>query len=182
MTACTSNLGVATGGSWNADGTILFIRQLGGPLPRIAAAGGEPVAVTQVDPPRQTGHLLPQFVHDGRHFLFYALGMPEATGIYLGSLDGGTSTRLTAADSGGAFLPPDRVVFVQGGALMARRLDLVGRALTGDPITLADQVGVDAEGREGASPCRRRAWWPIAPAVARRDSSPGPIGPARSWA
>ena len=114
------------------------------PLWRIAAAGGEPMAVTQLEPPRQTGHRHPQFLPDGRHFLFYALGTPEAAGIYLGSLDGGAPTRLTAADSAGAFLPPDRVVFVQGGTLVARRLDLAGRALTGEPVTLAD-------GRRGRS-------------------------------
>ena len=36
-----------------------------------------------------------------------------------------------------------RVAFVVGGTLVARRLDLVGRALTGDPVSLADRVGVD---------------------------------------
>jgi hypothetical protein len=79
---------------------------------------------------------------------------------------------LTAADSAGAFLPPDRVVFVQGGALVARRLDLAGRMLTGDPTTLASQVGVDsARGgfavsgagliayRAGGSPARQLTWF-----------------------
>lgn len=95
--------------------------------------------------PLHTSHRHPQFLPDGHHFLFYAVGTPEAAGIYLGSLDGGTPTRLTAADSRGAFLPPDQVVFVRQGTLVTRRLDLADRVLTGDPITLADQVGVDAE-------------------------------------
>jgi eukaryotic-like serine/threonine-protein kinase len=165
-------VGTVTGGSWNADGTILFMREAGGPLMRIAAAGGEPAAVTQVEAPRQTGLRLPQFLPDGRHFLFYALGTPEAAGIYLGSLDGSTPTRLTAADSAGAFLPPDRVVFVQGGALVARRLDLAGRMLTGETLTLAGQVGVDTSPRggfavsgagliayrAGGSPARQLTW------------------------
>ena len=56
---------------------------------------------------------------------------------------------MTAADSAGAFLPPDRVVFVRQGTLVARRLDLAGGALTGDPVTLADRVGVDAFVRGG---------------------------------
>ena len=56
---------------------------------------------------------------------------------------------MTAADSGGAFLPPDRVVFVRQGTLVARRLDLARAALTGDPVTLADRVGVDAIARGG---------------------------------
>ena len=143
------------GGSWSADGTILFPRQAAGPLWRIAASGGEPVALTRLDPPREVGHSDPQFLPDGRHFLFYAAGTPEAAGLYLGSLDGGAPTRLTVADSGGAFLPPDQVVFVRRGTLVARRLDLARGALTGDPVTLADRVGGFAA--SGAGPVAYRA-------------------------
>ena len=107
--------GISYGGSWSADGTILFPRRTNSPLWRVAAAGGEPVAVTQLDPPRQVGHNHPQFLQDGQHFLLYGQGKAEAAGIYLGSLAGGAPTRLTAADSAGAFLPPDRVVFVPAG-------------------------------------------------------------------
>ncbi len=131
-------------GSWSTDGAILFqLQGSGGGLSRVAATGGEPVAVTSLDRPRQSAHRVPCFLPDGRQFLFYVAGTPEVAGIYLGSRDGGTPTRLTASDSGGAFLPPDRVVFVQAGTLVARRLDLVGRVLTGDPVPLADGVGVD---------------------------------------
>ena len=129
-------------GSWSADGTILFA-QRAGRLWRVAATGGQPVAVTQFDPPRQVGLFRPEFLPDGRQFLFYAPGTPETAGIYLGALDGGAPTRLTAADSAGAFLPPDRVVFVQGGTLVTRRLDPAIGALMGDPVTLADRVGVE---------------------------------------
>ena len=154
--------GVSAGGTWGADGTILFSRQLGGALWRVGAAGGEPVAATRLDSPRQLGHRHPQFLPDGRHFLFNATGTAEAAGIYLGSLDGGAPTRLTAADSAGAFLPPDRVVFVRQGTLVARRLDLARAALTGDPVTLADRVGVDVNARggfavSGAGPVAYRA-------------------------
>ncbi len=141
--------GTGLGGSWSADGMILFQQVFAGPLWRVAAAGGAPVAVTRLDSPRQVGHRHPQFLPDGRQFLFYAQGTPEAAGIYLGSLDGGAPTRLMAADSAGAFLPPDRVVFVRQGTLVARRLDLARAALTGDPVTLADRVGVDGDARGG---------------------------------
>ncbi|HWI20658.1 MAG TPA: protein kinase, partial [Vicinamibacterales bacterium] len=141
--------GISNGGSWGQDGTILFSRQLAGPLLRVAAAGGDPVPVTALDPPRQSTHRHPQFLPDGRHFLFQADGEPEARGIYLGSLEGGVPKRLTASDSGGAFLPPDRVVFVQGGTLLARRLDLAAGLLTGEAFTLVGRVGVDSFGRGG---------------------------------
>ena len=54
---------------------------------------------------------------------------------------------MTAADAEGAFLPPDRVVFVRQGMLVARRLALAGKALTGDPVTLAARIGVDGRAR-----------------------------------
>lgn len=145
----TSVGNAATQGSWGADGTIVFAPTGGSPVQRIAATGGEPVAVTRLDPPRQSGHRAPHFLPDGRHFLFYALGTPEAAGIYLASLDGGTPTHLTAADSGGGFLPPNLVVFTRQGTLMARRLDLAGRALLGDPVTIADRVGAEGIARGG---------------------------------
>jgi Tol biopolymer transport system component len=132
------------GGAWNADGTILFAPKSTGPLFRIAASGGEPVAVTMLDPPRQLGHRFPKFLPDGRHFLFYAVGSSEASSIYLGSIDGGKPRKLTAADASGAYLHPGWVVFVQQGALVARRLDIVRGELVGDPVTLADPVGYDA--------------------------------------
>ncbi len=143
--------GISNGGSWGIDGSIVFSRQLTGPLWRVPASGGEPVPVTQIDPPRQTSHHHPQFLADGRQFLFYAEGVPDTAGIYLGSLDGGAPTRLTGADSAAAFLPPDRVVFVRQGTLVARRLDLAARALTGEPVTLAEGVGVDRYFRGGVT-------------------------------
>lgn len=133
------------GGAWNADGTILFTPTGASPLSRVAASGGDPVAVTRLDPPLHVSHRFPQFLPDGRHFLFYDTSISlEAQGIYLGSLDGGEPKRLTAADTAGAYLRPDRVIFVRQGALVARRLDVARAELMGDPVTLADPVGYDA--------------------------------------
>jgi Tol biopolymer transport system component len=142
---------VSRGGAWSADGTILFAPSADDrPIMRIAAKGGEPVAVTRLDPPRQIGHQSPQFLPDGRHFLFLASGSPSASGIYLGSLDGGAPKRLMPSDVAAAYLEPNLVVFVQQGALMARRLDLVRGELTGASMTLADVVGYDVAFKLGA--------------------------------
>jgi eukaryotic-like serine/threonine-protein kinase len=143
-------VGINLTGSWSADGTILFPRlPTAGPLLRVSAAGGEPVALTRLDPPRQVGHGHPHFLPDGQHFLFATTGTPDSAGLYLGSLDGNAPARLTAADSGGAFLPPNWVVFVQQGTLVARQLDLARGVLIGDPAILADRVGVGAYGHGG---------------------------------
>jgi Tol biopolymer transport system component len=132
---------VAMGGAWNADGTILFAQNTVSPLLKIPASGGEAMAVTQLESPHHVSHRFPSFLPDGRRFLFYAEGERDASGIYLGSLDGEPAKRLSAADSSGVYLAPDRVAFLRQGVLIARDLDVTRGELTGDPVTLASSVG-----------------------------------------
>jgi Tol biopolymer transport system component len=128
------------GAAWNADGTIVFIPSPGSPLSRVSVSGGQPVAVTRLDPPRQIAHRWPHFLPDGRHFLFTVAGPPDVTGTYLGSLDGGEPKRLTTNHWGSEYLPPGFFVTVRQGALVAQKLDLARWELVGDPMTLAYSV------------------------------------------
>ena len=130
------------GGSWNAKGVILFAPVPSGPLMRTAASGGEPMPVTLLRP-GQIGHRFPQFLPDGRHFLFYCLGSPEQEGIYLGTLKGDQPKRLMASNTAARYLNPNRVAYVREGALVARLLNLDREELTGDAETLTNPVGVD---------------------------------------
>jgi Tol biopolymer transport system component len=136
------------GGTWHADGIIVFASGRNGPLMRVSATGGEAVAVTTLGP-HQLGHVWPHVLPDGRRFLFFVRGAPDTTGIYLGSLDGSTPTRLTSADSAGVYLPEGPgpaeasreggwLLWVRAGALVARRLAVAQAALAGEPVTLAD--------------------------------------------
>jgi serine/threonine protein kinase/Tol biopolymer transport system component len=130
---------IPRGGTWSPDGTILFSPGNNSPLFRISASGGEPVAVTKVD--RQISHRFPQFLPGGRQFLFYApAATPEAAGIHLGSLDSPETQRLAAADAAGIYAANGWLLFIREGTLLAQRLDLGRRELTGDPLTVADPV------------------------------------------
>ena len=141
--------GDRTGGSWNADGTILIRMSQTNRLARIAASGGNPAPLLVTGlMSGQSNHGLPQFLPDDRHFLFVATGNREVTGIYLGSLDGAEPKRLAAADSAGAYLSPEMIVFVRGTTLVAQHLDLKRWELTGDPLMLADSVA----GGQGSLP------------------------------
>jgi eukaryotic-like serine/threonine-protein kinase len=131
------------GGTWNRDGTILFAPNKG-PIHRVPSSGGEIVAVTTIDPPRQVSHRFPEFLPDGRKFLFFVEGSPETQGIYLGALDSSRTQRLTAADAAGAYLAPGWLLFLRQGTLVARSLDSTRGELTGDPIPVAAPVGLDA--------------------------------------
>jgi serine/threonine protein kinase/Tol biopolymer transport system component len=127
------------GGAWNAEGTVLFSPgNTFGPLFRIPASGGEAVAIATLA--GQSFYRSPQFLPDGRQFLFSALATPETSGIYLGSLDSGEITRLTSADTAGIYAPSGWLLWVRGGTLVAQRLDLQRRALTGAPVTVAEPV------------------------------------------
>jgi len=70
----------------------------------VPAGGGDVVPVTTLGA-GQGGHRFPQFLPGGRQFLQYVQGPAETAGIYLGSLDAATVTRVTAADTAGAYLP-----------------------------------------------------------------------------
>jgi serine/threonine protein kinase len=133
-----TNVNVGRGGSWSADGTIVF-GLANGALFRIAASGGDAVAVTLLKD--QSSHRFPEFLPDGKRFLFYAQSAAEVQGIYLGSLDGAEPKRLTAADSAGAYLQPGYLVFFRQGALVAQRFDLNREQLTGNAETLAHVAG-----------------------------------------
>jgi hypothetical protein len=131
---------VGRGGAWNQEGVILFSQAGTAPLSRIAATGGIPEVVTHLEQ-GQSSHRFPQFLPDGRHFLFYA--QATQSGIYLGSLEDGKATRMVASDAAGAWVSPGWLLYIQQGALRAQALDIARATLTGNPVTVADPVGYD---------------------------------------
>ena len=59
------------GGTWSPAGTIVFAQVADGGLYQVSPNGGNPAPVT-TRREGQTGHRFPQFLPDGRHFLFLA--------------------------------------------------------------------------------------------------------------
>jgi eukaryotic-like serine/threonine-protein kinase len=137
------------GGAWNSDGIILFAANTYVPLSRIQATGGTPEIITHLEK-GQTGHRFPQLLPDGRHFLFYAQGISERSGIYIGSLDNRDTKYVVAADTAGIWTPPDRLLYIRQGALRAQALNVSSGTLTGNPVTLADPVGYALNLNQGA--------------------------------
>jgi Tol biopolymer transport system component len=139
--------GQGRGGTWNSDGVILFavFAQNGNGLLRVAASGGERRMVT----PLRNGQTdrFPYFLPDGDHFLFLtraiAVAPERASEIRLGSLSTGETWRLTASDTSGLYLRGGWMLFSREGTLLAQRLDVSRRELTGDPATVAEDVHYD---------------------------------------
>ena len=135
------------GGTWNADGVILFSPTPASPVFRVPASGGEAIAATKLDS-WSGSQRFAQFLPDGGHFLFYGEGTPEHPGgidgaIYIGSLNSKDPKRLTDANSSGLYLRPGWMLFVHAGTLMAQRLNIEKGELSGPPVTVAESVFFD---------------------------------------
>jgi serine/threonine protein kinase len=130
-------------GDWNRDGEILFTPGLDQPLYRVSASGGEPRPATKLDLSRQeVVHLLPQFLPDGRHFLYWAQSKnPENAGTYLASLDSPVVKRIRIGGELATFSPPGYLIFRLGSHLLAQSFDIRHATLAGDPMSVTDTLG-----------------------------------------
>jgi eukaryotic-like serine/threonine-protein kinase len=104
QTVCDVGTVGSWGGTWGPDGVILLGGNGGNsifPIEVVSAAGGQPKPATVLDRSRQQrGHSFPQFLPDGRHFLYLALSAKrENTGVYIGSLDSKDTKRLLSVES-----------------------------------------------------------------------------------
>jgi len=139
----------ARGGTWNREGVIVYSPNFGDRLYRIDASGGKPTPVTTLDASLQhSSHQWPQFLPDGRHFLFLVWSaLPEASGTYVGSLDSKESRRLFGADRSVAFARgPGRVgqlLFLRGATLMGQEFDPDALRLSGEAFPIADPIWYD---------------------------------------
>ena len=113
-----TNVQTKGGAAWNADDVIIFMKGPGG-LSRVSASGGP---VSPATTTRQGSHFWPQFLRDGRHFIYAA----AVTGsIYLGSLDNQAPRilmKFPVRISSLAYVP-GYIFFVQDATLFARPFD-----------------------------------------------------------
>lgn len=145
--------GSAIGGAWNREGVIIFgdYNATEG-IVKVPATSGDPSPVTRPDPEHQeTRHYLPSFLPDGRHFIYFCESkVPEKTGVYVGSLDAKPeeqeSKQLMITSSAAMYVPGAEstvgyLLFMHDQTLMARPFDEKKLDLTGEPISIDDQVG-----------------------------------------
>jgi Tol biopolymer transport system component len=143
QTLCDAPVG--NGGTWSREGVIVFAPNRAGALVRVSSAGGIPAAATALDRRRQEiGHAWPQFLPDGRHFLYLALsGQRENRGLYVDSLASEGSRRVLKTDLRAAY-SPGYLLFVQQGTLMAQRFNPDRLQLSGEPVAVAEGVAYNS--------------------------------------
>jgi Tol biopolymer transport system component len=141
-------------GSWSSSDEILFADSTRA-VSRIAARGGMPVPVTQIDQKAPlNGHLQSWFLPGGRDFLFTKFTSEAGKfGVYVGALDAPNDPQnspLLAGVSNVVYAPPGYLLFVRERSLMAQPFDAGKRILSGEAVPLVEQVYENSvSGRQG---------------------------------
>jgi Tol biopolymer transport system component len=162
-------------GTWNREGTILFAQFAQG-IYRVSDKGGKPEPVRPGDLAKlETIASWPQFLPDGRRFLYLGgLSLPKLPSSYrelrVGSLDSKEDTVIARMESRAEFAA-GYLVYARDGALFAQRFDESKAQLRGDPQRLSESVnyffgpgnaafsvGADVIVYETAPPLSRLAW------------------------
>ena len=137
---------VPRGGSWNQDGVIIFTPAPPAPTLRISASGGEPTPLSVVDVPNGLfPRSFPQFLPDGRHYLFLIGGSRKMGSrfVMIGSLDSGETKTVLTNDFTAVYAKPGYLLFRREAKLMAQKFDADRLELSGDPFPVAEQIGFD---------------------------------------
>jgi hypothetical protein len=108
---------------------------------RVPAAGGTPVALTELGAGAGDFGRMPWFLPDGRHFLYTARsGDAQQTRIYVESIDAKPTRKEVAAADSNAVYASGYVLFVRERTLMAQPFDPSKIETTGDAVPIAEQV------------------------------------------
>jgi Tol biopolymer transport system component len=144
--------GTPGGASWNQRDVILFstFATANGGLRRVSASGGMPSVVrTNEEAGEQREYLLPSFLPDGVHFLYWAASLVSrnSLGLYVASVDSTEERLLVPGGSVPAAAGLMSARYAQGYLLWQRDTTLVAQAfdlsrleLLGDALPVAEQV------------------------------------------
>ena len=124
--------------SWNSSGTLI----VDGPdsFSQVPASGGA-TAKVELDDGGGEGmlRLQPQFLPDGRHFLYWAVTPDGKKTIRAASLDSRQSTPVVPSDAPGIY-SGGYLLFHQGANLFAQRFDARALQVTGEPQALTSEA------------------------------------------
>ncbi len=134
-------------GSWSPKGVILFDGSTGDSIQSVSASGGVPAAATRIDRKSQeTYSAWPQFLPDGRHFLYIAYGSgSDARTLKVGSI-GSTEKKALGPAGSRTEYASGHLLYVRSGALLAQPFDPGALKFTGDPFPVAEGVETDVVG------------------------------------
>ena len=133
------------GGTWNADNVILFSRGTADSIYRLDVDGSIVQQTTLSASRGDSSHRWPQFLPDGRHFLYFArstTGVPSS--IRIASIDDGSDDAMIVESNVGATYASGQLLYVSEGALLAAPFDASRGRLTGDPVPVVGDVAISS--------------------------------------
>jgi Tol biopolymer transport system component len=137
------------GGAWNKDGTILFAKGLSDGFAKVTSNGGKPQPVLKLsEANNERSALWPQFLPDGKHFLFYLqTDNAETAGVYVGTTDTGEHHRLFTSQTNAVYSTPTPeakdgyLVYINERNLTAVQFNAAKLETVGDSTILANDIG-----------------------------------------
>jgi serine/threonine-protein kinase len=127
------------GGSWNADGIILYAPDLFDAIYRIPAGGGSPEPATRL--PQSAGtnmtQRLPYFLPDGKHFLFSEGVSTGPEGRLMAGTLGTLESRQVLERTSNVTYAEGLLFYVLDGVLLAQPFDARGMRLSGNAVPVA---------------------------------------------
>ena len=135
-------------GTWSREGVILFDGTGADPIYRVPAVGGTRTVAVKLDAAKkETSVGWPQFLPDGKHYLYLLTGeKPEDSAYWIASIDSSERKLLAPAQTLVQYAPPGYLLFVRDKTLVAQPFDAKALKTTGEPVPLAERIATDNVG------------------------------------
>ena len=117
------------GAAWGDD--VILYTGSNGAIFKVSISGGTPTQLTNLNPSGRETHSWPQFLRDGKHFLYVITG--ESAGVYVDSVDGGQRTVVMAHAVRPIRYVPGYLLYVDNRVLWAHAFDETSHRLLGEP-------------------------------------------------
>jgi eukaryotic-like serine/threonine-protein kinase len=137
---------VPRGGTWSNNGVILFVPNPSYAPMQVPAGGGEARWVP-VEKRGDHSRWFPQFLPDGRRYLYLATGA-QILEIRLASIDSGDTKTLVKSATSAVYVPPGLLLYRRDKSIVAQRLNAETGELSQDPWVVAPRVGIGAISRQ----------------------------------
>jgi serine/threonine protein kinase len=138
QTVCEANNG--RGGAWSKKGVIVFNPRSISPLLRVSQAGGVPEPASKLTA-SETDHRWPQFLPDGKHFLFWARGSTglQDSALHVGVL-GSLQAKAILKGTTMAAYASGYLLFMRDTKLVAQPFDVRRTDTAGEAVSIVEGV------------------------------------------
>jgi serine/threonine protein kinase/Tol biopolymer transport system component len=129
------------GATWGSGGDIVFSSGGASRLYRVSDQGGRPVHLSIGPEQMLSEPAWPEFLPDGRTFLYWSRNATEGASVYARSLEPEAAPKkLLTSDSQAAYDPSGFLLFMRSGLLLRQPFDGARLDVSGEPTTVVEGV------------------------------------------